>query len=150
MAEFFDVRVSLHRSRRLAIWLIVVHLGALAMMAGVSSALPWAGLAFPVIAVSLGYAWQHHYRLEYPAAIVAVRHRHGWVLDTRDGRSFAANLHGPQWVSAWLVVLVFRAGASKARYRVIVLPDQTDRVSFRRLIRTVRWMAAPGDAEGTS
>lgn len=149
LAEFFVVRARLDRSRRLAIWLIVVHVGALAMMAGVSSALPWAGVTFPVIGVSLWYAWQRHYRLDHGAAIVGVSHRNGWVLDTRDGRSFAARLHGPQWVSAWLVVLAFRASASNARYRVVVLPDQTDQASFRRLIRTVRWMSVPEDAVAT-
>lgn len=142
MAEFFDVRVALVRSPCLALWLLCVHGVGLAAIAAVASALPWAILAVPAVGVSFWHAWQRHYRLEHPGAIVALSHRHGWMLDTFDGRRFAATLHGPQWVSRWLIVLAFRAEASRGVYRIVVLADQTDPGSFTRLIRTVRWMDA--------
>ena len=147
MAEFFDVRVDLARSRRLAIWTIAVHAGALALVGAIVPVLPWTGLAVPLIGASLAYSWRGRYRLEHPDAVIGVRHREGWWLYTQDGRSVAVDLRGPQWISGWLVVLAFRARASKAGYRVLVLPDQTDIASFRRLIRTVRWLPMQDDAD---
>lgn len=140
LVEFFDLRVGLTRSRRLAIWTIVIHAGALALVGAIVPALPWTGLTVPLIVASFAYTWRSRCRLEHPDTVIGLRHRDGWWLDTRDGRSVPVDLSGPQWLSGWLVVLAFRAQASKARYRVLVLPDQTDVASFRRLMRTVRWL----------
>ena len=147
MAEFFDVRLDLARSRRLAIWTIAIHGGALLLVAAIAPALPWTGLAVPLIGASLAYSWHGRYRLAHPDAVTGVRHHEGWWLDTHDGRSVEVDLQGPQWLSGWLVVLAFRARASKARYRVLVLPDQTDIASFRRLIRTVRWLPMQAEVD---
>jgi hypothetical protein len=146
--EFFHVSVKLAPSRWLATWLLSTHGGAGALIAVLSPQAPWLAVLLLPVGVSLAAAWRRHYRLEDPREIVGLGQRGGWTLERRDGRRFAADLDGSQWLSAWLVVLTFRSRASRARYRVLVLPDQVDEWSFRRLIRTVRWQRLESEPGG--
>lgn len=135
------VRVTLKRSRLLAAVLIVVH-GA-AAVALVPLAMPgWAKAALALfVAASLWRAIRRHAWLTSGASLTSIELREpGWAMvETRAGEREKARILGTTYVSPLLCVVNLRvAGRLFARHAVMV-PDNVDADSFRRLRVVLRW-----------
>lgn len=135
------VRVVLKRSRCLAAVLIAVHGAAAATL--VPLAIPgWAQAALALlIAASLWRALRRHAWLTSRASVTSIELREpGWAMvETGPRGREEARILGTTYISALLCVVNLRvAGRAFARHAVLV-PDNVDADSFRRLRVALRW-----------
>jgi toxin CptA len=136
-SERFDrtVHAKLRPSRLLALLLLFVHGGALAVLAPL--ALPyWASLGMAsAVVVSLAYTVNTHALLRSRRSIVQLvwSTEGDWTLLTLDGRSLKATLLPATYLHPRLVILNFRTEHRWNARTVVLLPDSLDASTFRRL-----------------
>lgn len=56
-----------------------------------------------------------------------------WLLETSKGETVAAKLLGSSFVSPCLIVLNFKARQGGRKWPVVIMPDNVDSTTFRRL-----------------
>lgn len=135
------IRVDLKPSRRLGAALVAAH-GAAALTL-LPLALPaWAKVLIALcIAASLCHALWRHAWLRSAASVTAIEVREGAGagVEMRGGECHEARVLGTTYVSAALCVVNLRiAGRLLARHAVVV-SDNVDAESFRRLRVWLRW-----------
>ncbi len=128
------LRINPGFSLRLAIFLMLVHLGGILMLLN----LPWQWwqivLMSSVTLISLIYSLGRHVLQTHQRSISEINWTSDgrWLLTTRSGNSFQARLSANSFLHPQLVVLNFIHGRWK-RQSVVLFRDALDQESFRRL-----------------
>jgi hypothetical protein len=125
-------------SRRLLLYLLVVHVGALVVLATLP--VHWAPrlLLGLLVAASLVYSVWAQVLHRAPWSIVeAVWSDTGWTLTTRGGQTDRARLSSSSYVGVGLVILIFRCGPVRRR-SVLLLSDCIDAELLRRVRARLR------------
>ncbi len=133
-ASAAPLRIEAGPSRRIALYLLLVHTAGLAV-------LPWLPLAWYLqlaLALSIGAglvnAWSVHARRSAPRAIHAAEldSEGAWTLYLADGRALAGRMLSSSFVHPALLVLNFRTGRFRRRH-LVLLADAADPDVLRRL-----------------
>jgi hypothetical protein len=127
------LHVKLRPSRRLALALLFIHGGALALLPTVAAP-PWLTLVFAFgVVASLVHALRKYALLRDKHAVVHVvwEAEGHWTLLYADGTAHAAELLPGAYVHPQLVVLNFRTETGKRS--VVLLRDSVDAATLRRL-----------------
>lgn len=126
------LRLELRRSRRLALYLIATHAGALALIPLLPLGALTGTLLAALIALSLAREYPARVLLRGDRAVVALvwTAEGDWRLLERGGRTRECRLRPGSFRHPLLTVLGFGGGR---RCAVVLLPDSLDRDSFRRL-----------------
>ena len=135
------VRIALGPSRILAAMLGVAHVTAFAVITIVT--LPaWAKvLAGSIIAASCAWSICHAGLLRTAHAIIELVIGEGGRVSCRDrtGTWREARILGSSFVAPWLTVLNLRVEGLRLARHVVILPDNVDADTFRRLRVLLRW-----------
>lgn len=126
------LRLELRRSRRLALYLAVIHAGALALVPLLPLGVPVGALLAALILLCLVRNVSTRVLMRGRRDIVAlVWTREGdWRLQERGGRLHVCRLRPGSYVHPGLTVLNFSGGR---RCSVVLLPDSLEPETFRRL-----------------
>ena len=127
--------------------------GALCVVAGLAAAAPWFSALPVVIGVVLsllviGCATMAFRSFQAPPFVRIAYRGDGWVLLDRAGSEHAASLHAYRHLGAF-VTLDWRH-ARRARFRVVLAPDNLDAETRRRLVVLLRRVAHADDAEAVA
>lgn len=133
-------------SPRLAAFVILTHVGALAAAAVL--ALPWAARAVLLVLIAANLAYLLLVRVLYLAPWSLQRARwdaHGWELGWRSGRTEPARLLPGSYLGVGLVILNFACGHWR-RTSLVLTADAIDADLLRRLRARLRLAGRAGDA----
>lgn len=125
-------------SRRLLLYLLIVHVSALVVLAMLP--VHWAPrlLLGLLVAASLVYSVWAQVLHRAPWSIVeAVWSDTGWTLTTRGGRTDQARLSSSSYVGVGLVILNLRCGRLR-RGSLVLVSDSVDADQLRRLRARLR------------
>lgn len=126
------LRLELRRSRRLALYLLAVHAGALALIPALPLAAPAAWLLAGLVLLCLlrSYAGRVLMRGGHDVVALVWERDGAWRLLERGGREPVCRLRPDSYVHPLLTVLNF---TGERRGAVVLLPDSLDADTFRRL-----------------
>lgn len=135
------LRVTLKRSRQLAAALTAAHAGAAITLVPLDVPI-WGKLALTLlITASLGYTLRRHALLRSSDALMALELREGDSAAIKTGAEDwrEARILGTTYVSPSLTVVNVRVpGLWRARH-IVIVSDNADAESFRRLRVRLRW-----------
>jgi toxin CptA len=134
------LRVDLRPSRYVCVVLIAVHTAVAAIVAPLEL-LPWSkGILLAAVGVSLVRALRRHAWLRSADAITAMEFEdEKTVVRRRDGRGEPAHLLGSTYISPFLTVLNLRVAGNIFPQHVIIVADNVEQDTFRRLRVWLRW-----------
>jgi len=131
-------------SRRLLLFVGIVHAAALAVLLPLP--LPWAikSTVVMLILVSLGYVTWVRILMRAPWSIVeATWAETGWRLTTASGQTRDARLSGSTYVGVGLVILNLSSGWVR-HCSLVLTPDNLDPDQLRQLRARLRLVGAKG------
>jgi toxin CptA len=138
------LRIGLTTSRRLAGLLLGSHaLAAAGLLASrPSGAIATVGLL--ALALSLALCLRRHACVSTPQSVVRfeLTDTLEFEAETHAGDRVAGTVLGTTFVTPWLVVINVQREGRRLPLAVVILPDATDRESYRALRVWLRWRQA--------
>jgi hypothetical protein len=128
------ILIEIRPSRAVAVFILVIHLLALAVLCISYPFEPLVVAILPVVLMSGYHGWATFVRARGARTIrrIELNGRGEWMLYDGNGEGRAALLQGGGFVSTWLVVLNFSLGGWRRR-PVILLSGNTEPDQLRRL-----------------
>ena len=135
------LNLELHKSQRLALWLVLAH--AVAAFSSLIVAIPlWLKIiVLLTVGLSLAYGLTHHAWRLWPHSIVGLQadREGGLGVRTRGGHEFAAQVLPASSVAAFLTIIVFKPLDGGRTQAVLILPDSLLLELFRQLRVWLKW-----------
>ncbi|MET0217320.1 MAG: protein YgfX [Burkholderiales bacterium] len=135
------LKIQLRPSRRLAGALVVAHLLTAAGVIACADGTLLSAALLAALAASLVFHLRRHAWLADARSVVVVELTDtlDCELEERSGRRISGIVLGATFVAPWLVVINVKVEESRNVRAIVVLPDATDRESFRALRVWLRW-----------
>ena len=142
------LHIRLGPSRRLAALLLVAHLAA--ALGVLASPLPWIVRTPLLLMLGVSLAWnlRRHAWVATRRAVVRLdlSDTLEFEAEERSGTRFTGIVQGTTFVAPWLIVMNLEVDGHRFPRAVVIVPDATDRESFRAARVWLRWRPAAARA----
>jgi hypothetical protein len=129
-----DIQVRIEPSRIMLVFLISLHLVAVAALwLADLHILVAAALTFAIVCYGI-YAYGRFYRLTHTLSVHTIRlDGDEWMLGMSDGRQLRASLSNEVVIFSWFTAIQFQEVNGRKKHAVAMFRDSADRDALRRL-----------------